>query len=88
MEEYGFGHNRAAEEGELGDVICPLGWGAGDQIGIEGYGDALGGGAFAYAEAGPGGGLGVVLLPGGDVGVVDAVGRDEVAHFAQCVDLG
>ena len=86
MEEVDFTHDAAAAKFGLRNLPCPGGRGGVAKVGVKPHIDAVFRGA--HAGACPGGYLRVARLPGGDVGVMDVVGRDEVAHRAERVHRG
>ena len=85
--KHGFGHHAAARKRHLFQIGRPLGRGCVAQIAIERHGDALRRHPLAHARACPCGRLRITRFPRGDVGVVDFVGRHQMPHFAQRVDL-
>src|SRR5215217_757217 len=87
VEEDDLLHEAAAAEDELVEVGAPrLLWPAGE-VPIEALLGAPGGGPLPHARGCPRRSLGVGPLPGADMHVVELVGRDQVAHRPQRVDL-
>ena len=86
--EDGFGHHAAAAKRQLRDVLRPVRRCFCAKVGSKANADTLRRRPLAYTGAGPGFRLRIVALPGGDMGVMDTVGRDEVAHRPECVNRG